>query len=288
MRAPESRITSGMRKEPPISTCWPRETTTSRRAPRAVSASRTAAALLFTTSAASAPVRRCSRSSTSAERSPRRPVSRSSSRLLYPAAISAAASAAARESGALPRLVWSTTPVPLITGRRRGGAPPSPRAARRPPRGAPRRRWGRPAVPAPAAPGWPARPAPVESAPAGPGSRLRSEATRQRAGVQAEVSGALAEYGCGGGLVEDPHHGPQDAEVEQVGPEEDHRRAHDPDRLGVGGHREEEARVAVPEQRFDDPPAVEAGHRQQLEGEDRQVQEEDRVGDGADVAQRRL
>src|SRR5437764_1394823 len=114
MRAPESRITSGMRKEPPISTCWPRETTTSRRAPS--------------------------------------------------------------------------------------------------------RRWGRPGAPAPAAPGWPARPAPVESAPAGPGSRRRSEATRQRAGVQADVSGALAEYGCGSGLEEDPHHGSQDAEVEQVGP----------------------------------------------------------------------
>src|SRR5436309_612502 len=103
MRAPESRITSGIRNEPPISTSCPRETTTSLPLHKAVKASSTAAALLFTTSAASLPNRAVSKPATSEARSPRLPVDRSSSRLLYPAA-TPSASTAAWESGALEEL----------------------------------------------------------------------------------------------------------------------------------------------------------------------------------------
>ena len=55
--APDWRITSGKRNDPPISTNSPRETTTGLPAANPESASSTAAAQLLTTSASSAPVR---------------------------------------------------------------------------------------------------------------------------------------------------------------------------------------------------------------------------------------
>jgi len=55
MIAPLNAMTSGMRKEPPISTSSPLDTMTSLPLARLASTSMTAAALLFTTSASSAP-----------------------------------------------------------------------------------------------------------------------------------------------------------------------------------------------------------------------------------------
>ncbi len=81
-RAPERRMMSGMRNDPPISTSCPRETITSRPWAKAVSINSTAAALLLTTMAASAPVRRQRRPSTCSCRDPRSPSSRRYSRLL--------------------------------------------------------------------------------------------------------------------------------------------------------------------------------------------------------------
>ena len=80
--APARFMMSGMRNAPPISISSPRETGTSLRFARVSRTSSTAAALLLTTIAASAEVSRRSRGSTCRCRSPRRPVSRSNSRLL--------------------------------------------------------------------------------------------------------------------------------------------------------------------------------------------------------------
>ena len=63
-RLPAAVSRSGIRKEPPISTSSPRETTTSRSRARAESTSTMAAALLLTAIAASPPVRAQSRAST--------------------------------------------------------------------------------------------------------------------------------------------------------------------------------------------------------------------------------
>ena len=104
-----SRI-SGMRKPPPICTSSPREITTSFLVAvscRTISTS--AAAQLLVTIAASAPHSSARHCSTYAARLPRRPVVRSISRLVYPVLVGGA-------MGARPRLVWTTTPVPLMTG----------------------------------------------------------------------------------------------------------------------------------------------------------------------------
>ena len=110
---------SGMRKAPPISTSSPRETMTSRPEPRALSISSTAAALLLTTVTASAPVNARSCSSTRSSRSPRLPVSMSHSRFIGQRSASTTACTATSGSRARPRLVCSTVPVRLNTGRRR-------------------------------------------------------------------------------------------------------------------------------------------------------------------------
>ena len=72
-RAPDAARISGMRNDPPISTSWPREITTSRPRASAASASSTAAALLLTAIAASAPVSSRTSGSTCAWRLPRSP-----------------------------------------------------------------------------------------------------------------------------------------------------------------------------------------------------------------------
>ena len=79
--APLTAMMSGMRKLPPISISWPRETTTSLPAATARSTITVAAAQLFTAVADSAPVSRRTHSRTAFCRDERLPVSRSSSRL---------------------------------------------------------------------------------------------------------------------------------------------------------------------------------------------------------------
>ena len=106
---------SGMRKLPPISMSWPRETITSFPWQRARKAMTVAAALLLTAVADSAPVSRQTHSRMASCRLDRVPVSRSSSRLRYAPAASCAACAASSAIGARPRLVCSTMPVALIT-----------------------------------------------------------------------------------------------------------------------------------------------------------------------------
>ncbi len=115
-RAPALRITSGMRKAPPISTSSPRDTTTSRRLARLLSSSRTAAALLLTTVAASAPVSSQINACTRASRSPRRPRLMSNSRSTGAVIARVTACTAASGSNARPRLVCSTVPVRLNIG----------------------------------------------------------------------------------------------------------------------------------------------------------------------------
>mmetsp|Transcript_6298 Transcript_6298/g.25483 ORF Transcript_6298/g.25483 Transcript_6298/m.25483 type:complete len:215 (+) Transcript_6298:77-721(+) len=106
-----------MRKAPPISTSSPRDTMASRPRASAAMPSKTAAALLLTTVAASAPVSSQSRSSMRSSRSPRRPVSRSNSRLLGAAIRPSTCCSAASASSARPRLVWMTVPVRFSTAR---------------------------------------------------------------------------------------------------------------------------------------------------------------------------
>ena len=113
---------SGIRNAPPISTSSPRDTTASPSRASAERATRRAPAALFTTSASPAPVSSIRRSRHSAWREPRVPRARSYSRFEYPAAMRLIASRAERASGARPRLVCSTTPVALITGRSDGAA----------------------------------------------------------------------------------------------------------------------------------------------------------------------
>ena len=117
-RAPVEAIRSGSRKPSPISTISPRLTTTSRPPASAVVASTSAAAPLLTTSAASASGTAASRAASGAAapraaraRSPGRARRRRSRRRPR------SPSTAAAESGARPRLVCTTTPVALSTGR---------------------------------------------------------------------------------------------------------------------------------------------------------------------------
>ena len=108
---------SGTRKLPPISTSSPREMTASRPSQNVFSARTSAAAQLFTTSASSAPVSSVSSDVQCAWRDPRRPLATSYSSVENPCATVRMASSAGPASGARPRLVCSTTPVALITGR---------------------------------------------------------------------------------------------------------------------------------------------------------------------------
>ncbi len=120
--APARLMMSGTRKAPPISTSSPRETITLRFRARVSSSSITAAALLLTTVAASAPVSSQISDSTTSSRSPRRPVARSYSSAHGERAAATSASTASSGSGARPRLVCSTVPVRLNTGRSAGRA----------------------------------------------------------------------------------------------------------------------------------------------------------------------
>ncbi len=104
---------SGMRNPSPISMSSPRETSTSPPAASSFRARKTAAALLLT-AIPGAPSSRSSSPAICVSRFPRRPASRSYSRLEYPPGIVKGA------SGARPRLVCSTTPVALMTRRREG------------------------------------------------------------------------------------------------------------------------------------------------------------------------
>ena len=113
---------SGMRNAPPISTSSPRETSTSLPRASVLSSSSTAAALLFTAVAASPPVNSRSRPSRWSSRSPRSPLPRSYSRLVGRPMATATACTASGGASARPRLVCSTVPVRLKTGRRCGRA----------------------------------------------------------------------------------------------------------------------------------------------------------------------
>src|SRR5580704_14953006 len=108
---------SGMRKAPPISISSPRETIASRPLASVLSTSRTAAALLLTTVASSAPVSSQSRSRIRSSRSPRWPAPRSNSSATALRIATCAAAIAASAHSARPRLVCSTVPVRLNTGR---------------------------------------------------------------------------------------------------------------------------------------------------------------------------
>ena len=120
---------SGTRKAPPISTSSPRETTTSLRWASVLSSRKTAAALLLTTVAASAPVSSATSAETRSSRSPRPPDSRSYSSAQGWRAASTIAAIASSGSVARPRLVCSTVPVRLNTGRRFGRQTVSMRAS---------------------------------------------------------------------------------------------------------------------------------------------------------------
>ena len=107
-----------MRKPSPISTSSPRLTMISRPRASASAQSSSAAALLLTTRAASASgTAAASASSAPRPRRARLPVASSNSTSVAPAATRSASRAAA-DSGARPRLVWTMTPVALITCRR--------------------------------------------------------------------------------------------------------------------------------------------------------------------------
>ena len=105
-----------MRKDPPISTSWPLEMTTSRSSASAWRINITAAALLFTTMADSAPVSPQIRSETRSWREPRLPVSASISSVQYPSITSVTARRAASDNTARPRPVCRITPVPFTAG----------------------------------------------------------------------------------------------------------------------------------------------------------------------------
>ena len=108
---------SGMRNAPPISISSPRDTIASRPPARVLRQSSTAAALLFTTVASSAPVSAQSRPRTWSSRSPRLPVGSSNSNATGSRIAATAALIAASASTARPRLVCSTVPVRLNSGR---------------------------------------------------------------------------------------------------------------------------------------------------------------------------
>src|SRR5438105_6272592 len=119
-RQPDCERISGTRNPPPISTSSPRLTTAAPPDPRAARASSVAPAQLLTAWAASAPNSSHNSGSSAALRCRRRPVRRSISRFEYPDATSTTRAMASSWRGALPRLVWSTTPVAFITRWRRG------------------------------------------------------------------------------------------------------------------------------------------------------------------------
>ena len=111
---PASRRMSGMRKPPPICTCWPRATITSFPLASALSNRNTAAALLFSISAASARTSVLIASTAKGNRCPRLPSSKSISIAEYDWAASFAASQIPCGSGLRPRLVCRIMPVALI------------------------------------------------------------------------------------------------------------------------------------------------------------------------------
>ena len=117
-RAPVEAIRSGSRKPSPISTISPRLTTTSRPAASAVVASTSAAAPLLTTwTSPAAGTRAAQRGQRAAPAAG--PLAGAEVELHVDVAgcACAIAAAAAADSGARPRLVCSTTPVALSTGR---------------------------------------------------------------------------------------------------------------------------------------------------------------------------
>ena len=113
---------SGMRKAPPISISSPRETMASRPFASVLSTISTAAALLLTTVASSAPVSSHSSARKWSSRSPRLPLARSNSSDTALRIAATAASTASSAISARPRLVCSTVPVRLNTGRKFGCA----------------------------------------------------------------------------------------------------------------------------------------------------------------------
>src|ERR1700756_4136082 len=117
-RDPVDASSSGMRKPSPISTSSPRLSTISLPGARARAVNSSAAALLLTTcTPPAAGTARASAASAPRPRRARRPVARSNSTSVAPPAATTA-SRAARDSGARPRLVCTTTPVAFRTGRR--------------------------------------------------------------------------------------------------------------------------------------------------------------------------
>src|SRR4051794_1604140 len=107
-----------MRKPSPISISSPRLSTISLPGARVIAVSSSAAALLLTTCAPpAAGTARASAASAPRPRRARRPVTRSNSTSVAPPAVITASSAAC-DNGARPRLVCTTTPVALMTGRR--------------------------------------------------------------------------------------------------------------------------------------------------------------------------
>src|SRR5256885_421072 len=119
-RQPDCERITGPRTPPPIPTSSPRLTTAAPPDPSAARASSVAPAQLLTAWAASAPNSSQRSGSTAALRCPRRPVPRSISRFEYPEATSTTRAMASSWRGALPRLVWSTTPVAFSTRRSLG------------------------------------------------------------------------------------------------------------------------------------------------------------------------
>ena len=107
-----------MRNPSPISTSSPRLSTISLPGASVRAVNSSAAALLLTTCTPPAVgTARASAASAPRPRRARRPVARSNSTSVVPPAATTASSAA-RDSGARPRLVCTTTPVALTTGRR--------------------------------------------------------------------------------------------------------------------------------------------------------------------------
>lgn len=117
-RAPQEASSSGIRKPSPISTNSPRLSRMSRPGASVTAARARAAAPLLTTWTSSAAGTASRRAAMAPRpRGARLPVPKSSSTSVYPPT-AAIASSAARDSGARPRLVCSTTPVALCTGLR--------------------------------------------------------------------------------------------------------------------------------------------------------------------------
>ena len=118
IREPVDSISSGSRKPSPISISSPRLTTISFPGARVIAMSSSAAALLLTTCTPPAVgTARANAAMAPRPRRARRPVDRSNSTSVAPLAVTTA-SIAACDNGARPRLVCTTTPVALMTGRR--------------------------------------------------------------------------------------------------------------------------------------------------------------------------